>query len=145
MQWKTGLALLSILVACAGTGHAADGDGFKDLREHLLAGDRTTSVVELDHCQQTAGDKVTAHGLTGGYVIDGFISKAEPDEQIVYSHMHPTIRKETPVLEFIRYRIHATGTAIVTTQSISPKSFEPVGSGRTFECRLGDGLRFVYR
>lgn len=145
MRRKFIFLLVAVGISGTSAAQAQDASQFDGLKRHLLAGQRTTSILQLEKCEQTSGTRLTAKNLTGGFVIPSFMNVQEPSEAIVYADDHSTVRENMPVHEFIRYRVMADETAVITTTTFSSKSFELIGETKTFKCKLGDGLRFAYQ
>ncbi len=139
--------LLVMLIGAGGmsAAQAEEPGQYEILKQHLLAGQRTTSILQLDKCEQTSGSKIGMKGLTGGFVIPSFMNVQEPSEAILYSDDHSTVHDDLPVHEFLRYRVASDQTAIITTKVFSSKTFEAIGETRIFKCKLGEGLTFSYQ
>ena len=145
MRWRTAFLLMAVGLSGTGFARAEEATGqFAALKQHLLSGQRTTSLVQLDKCEQTSGSKLKSQGFEGGFVIFSFLNKPSPDEAIVYAHNRATVRDDTPVQEFVRYRVFPDETAKVKIQQYSPKTYEQIGQTQTFKCKLGEGLKFAF-
>ncbi|MDH7786575.1 hypothetical protein QBD01_002596 [Ochrobactrum sp. 19YEA23] len=145
MRRKIGTLLMVIGMSGIAPAHAAESiDQFATLKQHLYSGQRTTSLLELDKCEQTSGTKQRPEGFTGGLVIQAFLSKPAPDEAIVYAHNHETVSDDTPLQQFVRYRVLPDETATIIIWRFSPKTHDQIGETRIFKCKLGEGLKFAY-
>jgi len=145
MRRKIGTLLMVIGMSGIGSAHAAEAiDHFGTLKQHLFAGQRTTSLLELDRCEQTSGTKQKPEGFTGGLVIRAFLSRPAPDGAIVYAYNHETVSDDTPVQQFVRYRVLPDETATIIIWRFSAKTQDQIGETTIFKCKLGEGLKFVY-
>jgi hypothetical protein len=115
---------------------------FEQLRERLLRGKPTFSIVNINQC--TPKGKKAMVSVTGGVRIDAFQIQAAPDIKISYAHKHFTVMEDgTPVIEFLQYRIFPNDTATFKISRISPGTYKPLSAPLIFECRLGTSLYFV--
>jgi hypothetical protein len=127
MRRKIGTLLMVIGMSGIGPAHAAEAiDHFGTLKQHLFAGQRTTSLLELDRCEQTSG------------------IKQKPEGAIVYAYNHETVSDDTPVQQFVRYRVLPDETATIIIWRFSAKTHDQIGETTIFKCKLGEGLKFVY-
>lgn len=146
MRWKSSLLVMALIVGGSDVGHAEGMNPFDELKHNLFAGKRTTSVLQLDKCEQTSGETLKPKNIAGGFVIDAFISVPEPQQAIVYSNTHQTVAMDgKPIFEFIRYRVLPHKTATVSMKTFSAKTHEEIGKGKAFKCGLGEGLIFAYQ
>ena len=133
MRCKIGMLLMVIGMSGICPAHAVEAiDQFGMLKQHLFAGQRTTSLLELDKCEQTSGMKLKPEGFTGGLVIDAFLSRPAPDEAIVYAYNRETVRDDTPVEQFVRYRVLPDETANIIIWRFSAKTHDQIGETRIF-------------
>lgn len=145
MRWDTGLAFMTIIMGATGVAQAQDMSQFERLKHHLLAGNRTISLLYASKCEQVAGDKHKSPDIIGGHVIGSFMNVKAPKETIMFSESHFTVRPDdTPTVEFVRYEVTPDEMATITVKMLSPKTYDPVAQTQTFHCKLGDGLRFAY-
>ncbi|PWL18697.1 hypothetical protein DKP76_06355 [Falsochrobactrum shanghaiense] len=145
MRWNSGLAVVAAIMSTMGLAHADDMDQFGQFKHHLLAGTRTTALLYAAKCDQSSGDKHNSPEIIGGFAIDSFMNIQAPNETIVFSNTHFTVHPDNaPVIEFVRYEVSADQKAKISVKMLSPNTYEPIGEPRSFDCKLGEGLKFAY-
>ncbi len=145
MHAKTNCLALALLLGSSVSAYAGEKSAFADVKEHLYSGHRTTSILEIGKCEQKTEGARHASGIVGGFVIPAFLDIGGPEEKIVYSDKHFTVRKDgVAALEFMRYTLSPDEKAKVDISVLSAKTYEPLDSPKTYECKLGEGLRFAY-
>ena len=145
MHWKITLAIMLTTTVVSGVAHAESKSQYEAFSTHLIAGDRTTALLNLDACQQKSGSKLKGKSILGGVVVQSFMKLSNSTQSIVFSDAHMTVREDlTPILEFIRYRVMPDDSATVTVQILSPRTYDAITEKKVFDCKLGDGLTFAY-
>lgn len=140
-MFRTTIATLSTaLVFTSMTAHAQT--QFEQLRERLLSGKPTISIVELDQCSTKSGNSKAS--VIGGVNIGAFQILSAPDVRISYADKHFTVMDDgTPVIEFLQYRVFPNDTATFKVIRLSPVTYKPLSEPKIFDCPLGTGLHFV--
>lgn len=136
---------MAALVSTAACAKAPEKDGFDRLQDELAAGTRISAILRLDQCEQTEGTSIGKRGIVGRLDVTSFLSSAEPRPAIAFSDTHFTVTPDNALTaELIRYRVTDDDMAVISTARFSPKTMEPTGENRSFRCKLGEGLSFVY-
>ncbi|WP_161939580.1 VirK family protein [Paramesorhizobium deserti] len=134
---------LAALFLTSGMTQAPAASQFEQLRDRLLAGHPTMSIVDLNQCKQQAGKTTGAAKPIGGLLIRNFMITPAPNPKIAYANQHLTVMADgLPILELIQYRIMPDDRAIITAHRLSPENYKPLSDPRVFECPLGTGLHF---
>ncbi|WP_420962863.1 VirK family protein [Brucella sp. IR073] len=116
---------------------------YEHLRDRLLAGLPTVSIVDLSQCKMKDGKKPDALGPVGGLLIQDFMIMPEPHPSIGYSDNHMTVTPDgTPVLEVVQYRVMPDDTATVTANRFLPRGYKRISKPMVFDCQVGTALRF---
>ncbi|GAB1581799.1 VirK family protein [Phyllobacterium phragmitis] len=135
--------VIAALILAPGISQAKAADQFEHLRDRLLSGQPTVSIIDLNQCKQKAGETTGAAKPIGGLLIRDFMITPEPNPKIAYANQHLTVMPDgLAVLELIQYRITADDRAIITAHRLSPENYKPLSDPRVFECPLGTGLHF---
>lgn len=139
VTFSTCLAFISMVAQAAGH----DKTQFDQLKERLLSGKPTISIVTLEQCTLKSGGNNAKSGVVGGIKIGAFLIQSLPKASISYANKHFTITEDgTPVIEFMQYRILLDDTATFKVTRLSPMNFRPLSEQKVFDCPLGTGLRF---
>ncbi|MBO1040527.1 VirK family protein [Brucella pituitosa] len=145
MHWKNNLAIVLAATVVSSAAHAESKSQYEAFSARLFAGDRTTALLKLDACQQKSGSKIKGKDIVGGIVVHSFMKLSSPDQSIIFSDVHLTVREDlTPILEFIRYRVMPDDSATIAIQILSPRTYDAITEKKVFDCKLGDGLTFAY-
>lgn len=135
--------LTTAVFAFVGSSRASEPSQFDSLRDRLLSGAPTVSILHLDKCDHPDNKTASKGSSIGGLRINSFRVSPEPDPQIAYSHNHFSVRSDgTPILELIQYRVKSSDVATITVRMLSPKTYEQVAEPSVYNCRLGTGIEF---
>ncbi|WP_079212766.1 VirK family protein [Brucella pituitosa] len=116
---------------------------YEVLRDRLLAGTPTVSIVDLSQCKLISGS-APAPSAKGGFIIHSFMILSEPKSTIAYSDEHFTVTTDgIPVAELLQYRVRPDNTAIAKFSRLSPTTFKPLSEPMTYECVLGTGIHYA--
>lgn len=116
---------------------------YSNLRERLLSGTPTVSILHLEKCDRPESKSASKVAPIGGVKIDEFMILPEPNARISYANSHFTVRPDgAPVIEFLQYRINANDTANITMHTLSPTTYKSLSKPTTINCTVGEGIEF---
>ncbi len=107
--------------------------------EHALSlGKPVTATIDLSRC--TGDTATTPAGTTrGGVTVNPY--RIQPDNTLSFSDTHFTVRSDgTPITQFLRYTIDATGTARFASYIFAMPAYA-LQSHVSYTCKLGDGVK----
>jgi hypothetical protein len=127
--------------------HAAEaeaGQKYDQLHTLLNSGSPVTAILAPARCHgvQQPGTPSATAAVIGGVEIRAFLEVV--GKTIGFSDQHLSVRPGgTAVVELIQYRVLPNDTATITTRALSPTTYQPLSEAKTFDCSVGDGLKFV--
>lgn len=137
-------ALTLAILSAPGISQAAEPvSQYNTLRERLLSGSPTVSILHLEKCERAKSKQALQTAPIGGVKINEFMILPEPNTHISYASSHFTVRSDgTSVIEFLQYRINANDTANITMHTLSPTTYKQLSAPTKINCKLGEGIEF---
>ncbi|AQW29255.1 VirK family protein [Ralstonia syzygii subsp. celebesensis] len=104
----------------------------------LSLGKPVTATIDLTRC--TGDTDTTPPGTTrGGVSVNPY--RIQPNNTLSFSDTHFTVRSDgTPITQFLRYTIDATGTARFASYIFAMPSYT-LQSQVSYTCKLGEGVK----
>jgi hypothetical protein len=112
---------------------------FMTLKQAVLDGKDFRMVVDLSACQVHGTDKA-GPAVRGSIRFDAYM--VQRDDTVAFSTTHFTFRADnTPVTEFLSYRVRPTGKVTARTIILNPMTFSALQASE-FDCDIGKGVSF---
>ncbi len=104
----------------------------------LSLGKQVTATIDLARC--TGDTATTPPGTTrGGVSVNPY--RIQLDNTLSFSDTHFTVRSDgTPITQFLRYTIDASGTARFASYIFAMPSYT-LQSQVSYTCKLGEGVK----
>ncbi|WP_439893265.1 VirK family protein (plasmid) [Ralstonia sp. 25C] len=108
------------------------------VEQALAAGKQLNATIDLTRC--TGDTPTTPAGTTrGGLTVGAY--RILPDHTLSFADTHVTVRQDgTPITQFLRYTIDATGTAHFASYIFAMPAYT-LQSQVSYTCKLGDGVK----
>ncbi|MGE1151784.1 VirK family protein [Pseudomonas kitaguniensis] len=108
--------------------------------QSLLAGKSVSVVLDLGLCKPGSSEARPTK-TRGGLRIDAF--RITEDGTLAFADDHFTVnREDKPINQFLRYRVHADGTAEFSMTIFSVPNYQQMDKTLTYNCAIGKGMSF---
>jgi hypothetical protein len=136
--------MLSTILACTSASAANATGTLNTVKavERMLESGRTVSVaMDLGLCNPASGETKPTR-TRGGLRIDAY--RETEDGTLAFADDHFTIaRNGKPIRQFLRYQVHADGSADFSMTIFSMPDVQQIGSTLQYKCAINHGMRFT--
>lgn len=136
--------MVSGMVICAsasGANATAKLDSLQAVERMLESGQTVSVVMDLGLCSP-ASTETKPTRTRGGLRIDAY--RETEDGTLAFADDHFTIGRDgKPIRQFLRYQVHADGSADFSMTIFSMPDIQQIGPTLQYKCALNHGVRFA--